>query len=132
MIRIINTQSLYSGLYKAVEFCQKHKNENIEIVVPDKLSLFMERFLFEKLGLSSSFNIKVSTLNRFAKKNCTIPKDKQMDRSRARRASRSFPSLCLQILRTIPQWGKSRPIISATFPSLTAMAPLSVTRWKKG
>lgn len=78
MIRIINTQSLYSGLYKAVEFCQKHKNENIEIVVPDKLSLFMERFLFEKLGLSSSFNIKVSTLNRFAKKNCTISKDKQI------------------------------------------------------
>ena len=47
-------------------------------MVPDKLSLFMERFLFEKLNISASFNIKVNTFNRFAKKNCIIPKDKQI------------------------------------------------------
>ena len=64
MIRIINTQSLYEGLYKTVEFCKKYKNDDLDIVVPDKLSLFMERFLFEKLNLVSSFNIKVSTLKR--------------------------------------------------------------------
>ena len=80
MIRIINTQSLYEGLYKTVEFCKKYKNDELDIVVPDKLSLFMERFLFEKLNLVSSFNIKVSTLNRFAKKNCFIPKDKQISK----------------------------------------------------
>lgn len=80
MIRIINTQSLYEGLYKTVEFCKKYKNDDLDIVVPDKLSLFMERFLFEKLNLVSSFNIKVSTLNRFAKKNCFIPKDKQISK----------------------------------------------------
>lgn len=80
MIRIINTQSLYEGLYKTVEFCKKYKNDDLDIVVPDKLSLFMERFLFEKLNLVSSFNIKVSTLNRFAKKNCFIAKDKQISK----------------------------------------------------
>ena len=78
MIRIINAKSLYSGLYKAVEFCKKQIKEDIEVVVPDKLSLFMERFLFEKLNLTSSFNIKVNTLNRFAKKNSFISKDKQI------------------------------------------------------
>ena len=78
MIRIINAKSLYDSLHKTVEFCANRINEEIELIVPDKLSLFMERFLFEKLNLKSSFNIKVSTLNRFAKKNSPISKDKQI------------------------------------------------------
>lgn len=80
MIRIINSQSLYSSLYATKDFCKKNWNEEIEIVVPDKLSLFMERFLFEKLDIKSSFNIKINTLNRFAKKNCIVPKDNQISK----------------------------------------------------
>ncbi|MBR2969720.1 MAG: PD-(D/E)XK nuclease family protein [Clostridia bacterium] len=74
MIRIRNVSSLYECLYSAVDYCRDNPNEDIEIIVPDKLSLFMEKFLFEKLNISSSFNLKVSTLNRFAKRNFPIEK----------------------------------------------------------
>ncbi len=80
MIKVLNVKSLYSALYQTVEFCKKLNGEEIEIVVPDKLSLFMEKFLFEHMNMSSSFNIKVSTLNRFAKKNCFVDKDKQISK----------------------------------------------------
>ena len=80
MIKVLNVKSLYSALYQTVEFCKKLDGEEIEIVVPDKLSLFMEKFLFEHMNMSSSFNIKVSTLNRFAKKNCFVQKDKQISK----------------------------------------------------
>lgn len=80
MIKVHNISSLYSSLYSAVEFVKDHENENIELVVPDKLSLFMEKFLFEHLNISASFNIKVSTFNRFAKKCCDIPKEKQISK----------------------------------------------------
>lgn len=80
MIKILNVKSLYSALFKAVEFCKDNEKEQIEIIVPDKLSLFMEKFLFEKMEKSCSFNIKVSTLNRFAKKSCLVEKDKQISK----------------------------------------------------
>jgi len=74
MIKIINTPSLYVSLYETVNFC-KNKTEEIEIIVPDKLALYMEKFLFEKLQISSSFNLKVSTLNRYAKRKCVVAKE---------------------------------------------------------
>lgn len=80
MIKILNVQSLYSALYKTLEFCNENPNKEIEIIVPDKLSLFMEKFLFEHLNISASFNIKVSTLNRFAKKSCVFDRDKQISK----------------------------------------------------
>ena len=75
MIKILNTSSLYESLYGAVEFCKENLQEEVEIIVPDKLALFMERFLFEKLNISASFNIKVSTLNRYAKRKCIVDKN---------------------------------------------------------
>lgn len=80
MIKVINTQSLYTSLYEAVDFCADNKGE-IYIIVPDKLSLFMEKFLFEKLDICSSFDIKVSTLNRFAKKCFTVDKTNQISKN---------------------------------------------------
>lgn len=80
MIKLLNVSSLYSSLYAAVEYCKNNLNDRIEIVVPDKLSLFMEKFLFEQLNISASFNIKVSTLNRFAKKNLEIDKSHQISK----------------------------------------------------
>ncbi|MBR4999269.1 MAG: hypothetical protein IKY10_05245, partial [Clostridia bacterium] len=80
MIKVLNVESLYSALYRTIDFCKENVNEEIEIVVPDKLSLFMEKFLFEHMGISSSFNLKVSTLNRFAKKSCFIEKEKQISK----------------------------------------------------
>jgi len=80
MIKVLNVKSLYSALYQTVEFCRQNKQENIDIIVPDKLSLFMEKFLFERLNISASFKIKVSTLNRFAKKTCNVEKNKQISK----------------------------------------------------
>jgi len=80
MIKIHNVKSLYSALYKTVKFCEENGGDTIEIIVPDKLSLFMEKFLFEHMNIMASFNIKVSTLNRFAKKTCVIEKEKQISK----------------------------------------------------
>ncbi|MBE5741508.1 MAG: hypothetical protein E7351_03175 [Clostridiales bacterium] len=80
MIKILNVPSLYTSLYLAVNFCKKHENDNIEIIVPDKLSLFMEKFLFQHMDKCASFNIRVSTLNRFAKKSYHVDKEKQISK----------------------------------------------------
>ena len=80
MIKVINVPSLYSAMYQAVESCKINKNKQVEIIVPDKLSLFMEKFLYEKMAIVSSFNIKVSTLNRYAKKSCFVEKEKQISK----------------------------------------------------
>lgn len=80
MIKVLNVRSLYSALYKTVDFCKKNEGETIEIIVPDKLSLFMEKFLFEHMNMLASFKIKVSTLNRFAKKSCFVDKEKQISK----------------------------------------------------
>jgi len=76
MIKILNVPSFYSAMYGVADFCREHGDEEVEVIVPDKLSLFMEKFLFEALDIESSFNLQVSTLNRFAKKSCEISEDK--------------------------------------------------------
>ena len=80
MIKLLNVASLYESLYSIVDICKKDKEKEIEIIVPDKLSLFMEKFLFEKMNIDASFNVKVSTLNRFAKKSCFVDKEKQISK----------------------------------------------------
>ena len=77
MIKIINTPSLYGSLYEAIELSRGIKGK-IDIIVPDKLALFMEKFLFEQLNISASFDLRVSTLNRFAKKKCLVSKESQI------------------------------------------------------
>lgn len=79
MINLVNVPSLNAALNGAVEFC-RGKTGRVDVVVPDKLSLFMERFLFEKLNISSSFNLRVSTLNRFAKRGLNVDKSKQISK----------------------------------------------------
>jgi len=80
MIRILNSPSLTGALYETVNFCKDNHGQEIEIIVPDKLSLYMEKFIFEELKIECSFNIKVSTLNRFAKRNITIQKENQISK----------------------------------------------------
>lgn len=41
---------------------------NIKILVPDKLSLEMEKYIFEKLQIECSFDIEITTINRFCNK----------------------------------------------------------------
>ena len=78
MIRVVKVQNFSEALNSVVEFCGRNLDTRVEVVVPDKLSLYMEKFLFEKLNISCSFNIAVSTFNRFAKRNLIVDKDKQI------------------------------------------------------
>ncbi len=80
MIKVVQTSSLPSALNYAGVFCKQNKGQKIDIVVPDKLSLYMERFIFEYLHISASFDINISTLNRFAKRNNIIDKSKQISK----------------------------------------------------
>lgn len=74
MINVALTKSLASALDYAVDFCREFYADKIDIIVPDKLSLFMEKHIFESLNISASFNISISTLNRFAKRNTPLDK----------------------------------------------------------
>ncbi len=77
MINLVNLPSLHDALDEVVDFCRNEGGE-INIIVPDKLSLFMERYIFEKLQIEASFDIKVSTLNRFAKRTLNISQDSEI------------------------------------------------------
>ncbi len=79
MLNLTDCPSIYSALYGVANFCRK--TGEVVVLVPDKLSLFMEKFVFEQLNLTSSFDILISTLNRFAKKTLTIDKSKQISKN---------------------------------------------------
>ncbi len=79
MINEINVPSLNAALFAAADFC-KDCDCVVDVVVPDKLSLFMERFLFKQLNLTASFSLRVSTLNRFAKRNLDVDKSRQISK----------------------------------------------------
>lgn len=48
------------------------KQENYLFIVPDRFTLFTEKYIMEKLNLQSTFNIDVVTLNTLANRNCLI------------------------------------------------------------
>lgn len=81
MIKLLNSPSLHSALCDTIDICKEKINREIEIVVPDKLSLYMEKFLFEQLNICASFNISVSTFNRFAKRSIDVDKEKQITKT---------------------------------------------------
>ena len=78
---MLNVPSLYASLDEVVNFCKENMGQEIDIVVPDKLSLFIEKYLFDKMNIKASFNIHINTLNRYAKKNCEIDKNKQISKT---------------------------------------------------
>ena len=77
MIKIVNLPSFDASLDKVTDFCRQNMDSGLTIVVPDKLSLFMEKHLFESLEIRASFNLKVSTLDRLVKKDFAIDKSQQ-------------------------------------------------------
>ncbi len=81
MIKLVNSASIKSALNNLVEFVREHNKEDVQIIVPDKLSLFMERYLFKKLNITASFNIKVSTLNRFVRRKNPISATEQITKT---------------------------------------------------
>lgn len=80
MIKLVNLNSFDEALDFVPSFCADKLTENITIIVPDKLSLFMEKHIFETLNLKASFNIKVSTLDRLVKKDLSLDKSKQISK----------------------------------------------------
>ncbi|MBR1988358.1 MAG: hypothetical protein IKA36_04895, partial [Clostridia bacterium] len=80
MIKLINVSSLQESLNAVVSFCKENKLQEIDIVVPDKLSLFIEKYIFDKMNIQASFNIHINTLNRYAKKNIEIDEDKKISK----------------------------------------------------
>ena len=81
MLNIRKSASNKSALKQVVAYCAEHPDEDIQIIVPDKLSLFMERYLFDEMGISCSFNIKVATLNRFVKRRNPVSPEMQISRT---------------------------------------------------
>ena len=63
---IVKVKSLKHTL-KIFKYFLKNLEGETFIIVPDKLSLFMERFLFESTDMEASFDIQVVTMNRFCK-----------------------------------------------------------------
>lgn len=80
MIKLVNLNSFDEALNFVPSFCADKLTQNITIIVPDKLSLFMEKHIFEKLNLKASFNIKVSTLDRLVKRDLALDKSKQISK----------------------------------------------------
>ncbi len=80
MIKLVNLVSFDQALEFVPSFCSDKLMQDINIIVPDKLSLFMEKHLFESLNISASFNLRVVTLDRLVKKNMDLPKTKQISK----------------------------------------------------
>lgn len=64
---ILKSLNLKHSIDNTISIIKQLGDSNICVIVPDKLSATMERLIFEKLNLECSFNINVSTLNRFSK-----------------------------------------------------------------
>ena len=71
-VNIVLSNTYLSGYYRVIdEIADKLKeqpNSNIILVVPDKFSLNAEQIFMERTGLSSVFNVWITTLSRFVGK----------------------------------------------------------------
>jgi len=66
-LNILKSLNLKHSIDNTISIINQLGNDNICVVVPDKLSATMEKLIFEKLNIDCSFNINVSTLNRLSK-----------------------------------------------------------------
>ena len=71
-VNIVLSNTYLSGYYKVIdeiyEKIKKEPNSNIILVVPDKFSLNAEQIFMERTGLSSVFNVWLTTLSRLISK----------------------------------------------------------------
>ena len=66
-LNVVKSLNLKHSIQNTISLIRQLGDSNICIIVPDKLSATMERLIFERLNIDSSFNINVSTLNRLSK-----------------------------------------------------------------
>ncbi len=71
---IVVSNTYLSGFYEIIDRIKQKTNqnkfENIILVVPDKFSLNAEQIFMERIGLSSVFNVWLTTLSRLVSKVC--------------------------------------------------------------
>ena len=71
-VNIVLSNTYLSGFYKVIddiaEKIEKEPDSNIILVVPDKFSLNAEQIFMERTGLSSVFNVWLTTLSRLVNK----------------------------------------------------------------
>ncbi len=65
-LNILKALNLKHAISNTLSIIKQLGEDNICVVVPDKLSATMEKVIFEQLNLESSFNISVNTLNRLS------------------------------------------------------------------
>lgn len=66
-LNILKTLNLKHAINNTITTIKQLGDSDVCIIVPDKLSATMERLIFERLNIESSFNINVSTINRLSK-----------------------------------------------------------------
>ena len=66
-LNILKSLNLKHAIDNTISTIKTLGDNDICVIVPDKLSATMERLIFEKLNIDCSFNINVSTLNRLSK-----------------------------------------------------------------
>ena len=66
-LNILKSLNLKHAINNTIATIKQLGDSDICVIVPDKLSATMERLVFDKLNIESSFNINVSTINRLSK-----------------------------------------------------------------
>lgn len=66
-LNILKSLNLKHAINNTITTIKQLGDNDICVIVPDKLSATMEKLIFEKLDIECSFNINVSTLNRLSK-----------------------------------------------------------------
>ena len=66
-LNILKALNLKHAISNTITTINQLGDSDVCVIVPDKLSATMERLIFERLNIESSFNINVSTLNRLSK-----------------------------------------------------------------
>lgn len=73
-LNLIKSVNLRHSINNTIHFLNDMKNESVFVIVPDKLSATMEKLIFEKLNLESTFNLDICTLNRLSRRILTETK----------------------------------------------------------
>lgn len=73
-LNLIKCLNLRHSIDNALHILDELKNESVFVIVPDKLSATMEKLIFQKLNIESTFNIDICTLNRLSRRILTETK----------------------------------------------------------
>lgn len=73
-LNLVKCLNLRHSIDNALNILNQLQNESVFVIVPDKLSATMEKLIFQKLNIESTFNIDICTLNRLSRRILTETK----------------------------------------------------------